>query len=145
MKTTIGTYNIWRAKHPLDRPNMNPTKLSNQRRIIEKSLTESEKETIRRKFQEDENLTPNPDIMEGGGGETETPENSAELEVAGDELDTDELKMKDDLTVMYAKVKNEELDQRVRPKKFPMTKENRYKLKSMNKVLTAFIGEENDI
>jgi hypothetical protein len=143
MKTTIGTYNIWRAKHPLDRPNMNPTKLSNQRRIIEKSLTESEKETIRRKFQEDENLTPNPDIMEGGGGETETPENSAELEVAGDELDTDELKMKDDLTVMYAKVKNEELDQRVRPKKFPMTKENRYKLKSMNKVLTVFIGGEN--
>ena len=46
---------------------------------------------------------------------------------------------------MYAKVKNEGLEDRVRPKTFPMTKENRDKLKSMNKILTVIIKEENDI
>ena len=61
------------------------------------------------------------------------------------ELNVKEMKMKDDVIVMFAKVKNEKLEDRVRPKTFPMTKENRDKLKSMNKILTVIIKEENDI
>ena len=35
---TKGTFNIWREKYPLRRPNMNPVTLSNQRRYAEKKV-----------------------------------------------------------------------------------------------------------
>ena len=50
--------------------------------------------------------------------------------------------MKDELTVMYNMVNNEELEGRIRPQKFTTNKENRDKLKSMNTILTNFVDEE---
>ena len=38
LNQTKGTYEIWRKKFPNDRPNMDPTKLANQRRYAEKKV-----------------------------------------------------------------------------------------------------------
>ena len=130
---------------------MNATKLSNQRRIVEKFLTQSEKENIKREFTQQETREHNVidgEVLETNPDMTNMLQNNMEEELE----DTNEvvfsvegLKMKEELTVMFTKVKNEELDQRIRPNKFPMHGENRKKLESMNKILTIFIEEETHI
>ena len=118
---------------------MDATKLSNQRRIVEKFLTQSEKEDIKGEFNQQKNLDQSTveEVHEDVMDEVEGTE-----EVVFNE---EESKMKDELTVLFTKVKNEERDERIRPNTFPMHNENRDKLKSMNKILTSFIKEEVDI
>ena len=151
LKATAGTYSIWREKYPTDRPNMNAMKLSNQRRIVEKFLTQSEKENIKREFTQQETREHNVidgEVLETNPDMTNMLQNNVEEELEDTNkvvFSVEELKMKDELTVMFTKVKNEELDQRIRPNKFPMHGENRKKLESMNKILTIFIEEETHI
>ena len=151
LTSTEGTYTIWRNKHPTDRPNMNAIKLSNQRRIGEKILTQSEKENIMREVTQNETLEHTE--IDGEVSET-APDTTGILQSLNEgELENDEevdfcdgeLKMRDELTVMYNRIKNEEFDKRARPNKFKMDKENRDKLESMNKILTIFVEEEIDM
>ena len=152
---------------------MNPTTLSNQRRSIEKVLTQSEKEDIKGKLREETNhIDPNPASSEVltidninadternntvnantqlrvgttmMRGEASIESNEPEEEIDEAELE-EERKMKDDLIVTFTRVKNEEMNKRMRPNKFIIHKENRDKLERMNKILTKFVEEENNM
>ena len=61
LKTTEGTYLIWRNKNQNKRPNMDAVKLSNQRRIVEKWLTKSEKENMKESLNTNNSQNENND------------------------------------------------------------------------------------
>ena len=149
LKVVNGTYEIWRVRNPLNRPTINANKLNNQRRIIEKFLTESEKEEIKREFvpnESQEQFNADEMVAEPCSDAIRTVLNDVEEEMLDlMELSDGELRMKDELIVMYNMVKSEGLEGRIRPKKFAMNKENRDKLKSMNKILTTLVNEERYI
>ena len=148
MRTTEGTYTIWREENLTNRTNMNAVTLNNQRRVVEKWLTQSEKEQIMNEATREEqnvieemqnNVLPKaPDRTPKDNDDTNNT-NTNDMEI---ELNEEEIKMKNELTVMYHRIKEEDINTAKRPKNYPMNKTNKKNLTIMNKILTQLISNE---
>ena len=110
---------------------MNAVTLNNQRRVVEKWLTQSEKEQIMNEATQEEqtvieetenNVLPTaPDRTPKDNDDTNNT-NTNDMET---ELNEEEIKMKNELTVMYHRIKEEDINTRKRPKNYPMNKTNK--------------------
>ena len=151
---TRGTFDIWRKRNPDKHPMMNPNTLNTARRYAEQhTLTAREMENIR-KAEEGRinppmtaNPQPNdeipPEINHTTTGnitslnlETQPPTETREI------THTNTL---DHLIIMYETFKYTKLNERMRPKKFHLTKKNKIKINKMNTTLTDFLHTQTNL
>ena len=150
MNKIKGTYEIWRSKNQDIRINMNANTLGNQRRLIEKKLTNKEKDEILRivnAFDTETNMEEQSINQSNNYTiervEEDTPPNSTALNnirsnwMEGLE-ETEELtEMQEELIVRFEQAKMNNFEDRNIAKRFVMHKDNRERVENMNKILTA--------
>ena len=156
---TIGTFDVWRKRNPDLLPTMHKDKLSNQRRAVQRTISEDEKIEIERSAkltvrseETTEDLIPpdsSPPSISVPPSSILAPPSSLETETEPTEA---EEKMKEmintyyeEVIVMFETYQLLPLTERKKPKTFPLTKENRDKLEAMNGALELFLDRGKEI
>ena len=161
---TSGTFDIWRKRYPNLLPTMKKDKLSNQRRVSQKTLSEDEKIEIERNVKSYVEAENNPsDETPDSTDETSNLEpcqhENEDIDVIDDDdcplnlktnVETDKeiqemiVKYYEEVLVMYRKYQMIPITEREKTNNFQLTTENRKKLKAMNEALQLILdlGEE---
>ena len=143
---------MWREQNLSIHPKMNPTTLNTTRRYAKRhTLTQMEMEDIQKEEEERAKGAMSPLPSGSDKLSNEVPSTTLDKispipeEEEASHMGEINVDMWDNLTILVEKHKNMEMDQRPRPKRYIMSKENKERLKDMNDVLTVFLRSRNDI
>ena len=137
MSKVKGTYEIWRNKNLNTRLYLIPLTLSNQRRLVERTLTNREKENIRKTVSEETEETVTETEEEIPTTEEEVPTEPEEIDDPNDiNLNEEQSNMLDELIVSYEHAKMISFEERIIPNRFNMHKDNKIRMENMNKIIT---------